>query len=72
MTRGELIELLVREAKRYHKNGIKESITRNSHMNDYKGRRFPNKTVEAVLVDFVNFIAVNQGIDLGLYTKDLK
>lgn len=30
-----------------------------------------DSTIDAILVDFINYIAHMQGIDLALYTKDL-
>jgi hypothetical protein len=29
------------------------------------------KTVDAILVDFINYIGVDQHVDYGLYTRDL-
>lgn len=31
----------------------------------------PQRMIDAILVDFVNFCGVFQGCDLGLYTKDI-
>lgn len=58
-------------AKEY-RIGARESIYRNKHMNnvDHVAEVEPY-VVDAVLVDFINFIAMKQGMDLGLYTKDL-
>ena len=72
MTRGELCDWLVARLKDYKSGGILESVKRNSHMNEYKNEKVSQETVDAILVDFVNFLAGSQCIDLALYTKDLK
>lgn len=80
MTKKELLNHLEKEAKNYHMEAV-ESVVRNRHMNnlglnDLKRIR-DNKTVfdrfsDAVIVDFINKIAMIQGLDLGLCTKHLK
>jgi len=41
-------------------------------MNNYKEKRKTKQsTVDAILVDFVNFVGVHQEIDYGLHTKHL-
>ncbi len=72
MTKGELCNLLIREVKEYKKNSVLKSLTRNSHMNEYDGEEIKEESIDAILVDFINYVAYNQGLDLGLYTKDLK
>lgn len=80
MTRGALLKFLTNEAKKYRKI-VFESITRNNHMNNLTQKdllelatkkKLMQKFAEALLVDFLNHVAVVQGIDLGLYTKHLK
>lgn len=70
MTKGKLMKMLCRCAKDYHKDTL-NSITRNDHMNDYDGFYVSQATIDAIIVDFVNFVGVWQGIDLALYTRDL-
>jgi len=72
MTRGELCELLIRDARDYKKEGVLKSITRNHHMNEYDGEEIKETAIDAILVDFINYVATHQGLDLGLYIKDLK
>jgi hypothetical protein len=72
MTRGELVEWLVKNVKEYRNSGVLKSVRRNNHMNDYKGENVSQETLDAVLVDFVNFLGMQQGIDLAMYTSDLK
>jgi hypothetical protein len=70
MLRGELMTFLVNRAKDYRREGIFESITRNSHTNKFDGV-FNESLADAVLVDFVNYLGLTQGIDLALYTEDI-
>lgn len=72
ISRGDLCKMLEREIKKYKLFGVAQSIKRNKHMNKFKGSGVPENTIDAILVDFVNFIAVGQGIDLGLKTTDIK
>lgn len=71
LTSGELLQLLTNLAKDYAKEGV-ESIKRNNHMNDIpKMETVPQNVVDAVLVDFINYIGIKYCIDYGLYTVDL-
>lgn len=72
MTNGEFIEMVVNDLKSYRGQGVMESVKRNSHMNDYHGEHVTPEAVDAILVDFVNFVGGRRGLDLGLYTKDLQ
>ena len=71
MTIGELCKLLETDAKRYRLTA-KQSIQRNHHMNTCRYPIASQNFIDALLVDFINFIAQRQGLDLGLYTKDLR
>lgn len=71
LTSGELLQLLTNLAKDYAKEGV-ESIKRNNHMNDVpKTETVSQKVVDAVLVDFINYIGIKYCVDYGLYTVDL-
>lgn len=72
MTNGDFINMVVNDLKAYHKGGVLESVKHNSHMSKYAGERVSPDTIDAILVDFVNFIGSRRGMDLGLYTKDLR
>jgi len=74
MTILDLLKLVEKYAKSYKDNGVAKSIVRNSHMNEFEGDEgdIDEKLVDAILVDFINFIARNQGVDYGMYTKDLQ
>lgn len=70
MTKLQLLEYLERVAKEY-RLGCKDSLVRNSHMNDLEGEcEVDQKLVDAILVDFINKVGVDQWVDYGLYTKD--
>lgn len=74
-TRSDLMIYLTRMAEEYSPK-CKESVKRNNHMNlvieeDVDISLGDNNIVEAVLVDFVNYIGSNQGLDWGLYTGHL-
>lgn len=71
MTKKELLDYLENQACEYRLIA-KNSIKRNKHMNNIeKNDMIEQKVVDAILVDFINYIALYQGVDLGLYTKYL-
>ena len=66
-TKLDLLQYLEAAAKKYRKNAVK-SVNRNCHMNDCEGKvNIPQSIVDALLVDFINFVGVEQGVDFGLY-----
>lgn len=68
MTRGELLEFLTNSAKEFRKD--KTSISRNFHLTNIKEQ--PEQyLIDGVLVTFINYIGIIQGIDYGLSAKDL-
>ncbi len=80
MTRGNLLNLLEEEAKRYRWHAL-ASIGRNEHMNSLsrkdvtklkKNRQLTQRVIDAILVDFINSIGTGQCLDYGLYTKHLE
>jgi hypothetical protein len=71
MTVIELLTKLKNSAIAYRNDGVVESITRNRHMNEYRGEKLSQETVDAILVDFINYVAMQHGVDYGLYTHDL-
>jgi len=71
MTRIELLHLLEKEAKLYSPKSI-DSIRRNYHSHNLSDDKpLDIETIQAVLVDFINFLAVGQNIDYGLRVKHL-
>lgn len=80
LTRGDLLKLLEKEAKDYREKAL-DSVRRNCHMNGLteadivevrKNPELFRRFAEAVLVDFVNWVGVGQGLDYGLKTSHLK
>jgi hypothetical protein len=69
MTYGEFADALVARVKKYASNDVLGSVKRNGHMNQYMGEQVSQATIDAILVDFVNFACMP--IDLALYTQDL-
>lgn len=59
---------LIQNAKAYREKS-QESIKRNSHMNSNVGE-VDQKAIDAVLVDFINYLSLRTGMDLALYTVD--
>ena len=79
MTRGELLNLLTSDARKY-RDGALASVERNIHMNDLasrdlqrlkRNRQLIQRLIDALLVDFINMVGVGQCVDCALYTKDL-
>lgn len=69
----DLLKLLEDTARDYRKECIL-SIIRNKHMNDLEvkdGIRIKQRHIDAILVDFINKVASEQGVDYGLHTSDL-
>ena len=72
MKKLDLCKLLESSAKDYRLD-CNDSVNNNCHMNELNVKQcIDQRNIDAILVDFINFIANEQGIDLGLYVKDLK
>ncbi len=68
----EMLNLSKNYADRYSKDA-QVSLVRNNHMNDIKSDELiDQRVIDAVLVDFINFIAAKHCIDYALYTSDLR
>jgi hypothetical protein len=68
----DVLNFLVSYAKKYVKEG-KDSVKKNRHMNELeKDDSVTQQQVEAVVVDFINYIGVKCGIDYALYTSDVQ
>lgn len=71
MLKRDLLEMLTNDAKKYVAQA-QESVIRNRHMNELdEGVEISQQHIEAVVVDFVNYVGMNQCVDWALYTKDL-
>ena len=72
MKKIDYIENTCAYAKDYRKEAT-SSLERNRHMNEIeRGEMVQQRHIDAVLVDFINFIAMKNGVDHAIYTKDLK
>ena len=68
----DILTKVTDHAKEYSKDAQK-SIQRNNHMNEVdEGELVQQRHIDAVLVDFINYMGTRYGIDYGMYTKDLK
>lgn len=71
MNTGEYIDILTKRATEYKKEAQK-SIVRNNHMNEIEeGEQVQQRHIDATVVDFINFVGMKMGLDVGLYTEDL-
>lgn len=72
MTSLDIINIIKTFADNYRVDASK-SIIRNCHMHNYKTiGEIEQDLIDAVLVDFINYMAFKHGIDYGLYSSDLK
>ena len=71
MTRSELCQMLENRAREYRIDA-KKSIKRSKHMHECRERHIKQKVIDAMLVDFINYVALSQCMDLGLYTHHIK
>jgi hypothetical protein len=59
-------------ADKYRKEA-QQSLIRNRHMNNIEdGELVQQRHIDAVLVDFINYIGVKHGVDYALYTSDFE
>jgi hypothetical protein len=65
-----LLEMVEADAKAYRLRA-NESILRNKHMNEATGTKLDQRDIDALLCDFINFMASGRGVDFGLYTHYL-
>jgi hypothetical protein len=73
MLTTELLDMLIRHAKEYRVDRL-SSLARNTHMHDVTLEALAATSpdvLDAVMVDYLNFVAARQGVDLGLYAEDL-
>jgi hypothetical protein len=67
----EYMQSIEDAAKEYRAHAV-SSINKNSHMNRLGGDcGLVQDEIDAVLVDFINYCGMRQGLDYGLYAKDL-
>lgn len=67
----DVLDALKNYASEYKKEGVK-SVIRNNHMNNLPDNlEISGDELEAIIVDFINFIGSKNCIDYALYTKDI-
>lgn len=71
-TRTVNILSTLREHAKAYRTQANESIARNRHMNNASGTPIPQQDIDALLVDFINYIGFCHGVDFGLYTNDIQ
>ena len=70
MTRGELLDFLTQQAKEFRKDKLQ--ISRNVHLTGIDENILPTSDqIDGVLVAFINYIGITQGIDYALNVDDL-
>ena len=67
----DFLDMLVKFGKDYRTKIGTAGVVRNKHMNDYRGEEPPQELVDAIVVDFINYIGVRNCVDYALYAKDL-
>ncbi len=68
MTKLELLQMLEKQAREFRID--RGSFKRNAHMLKIDYAPLPDE-VDAVLVGFINYVGICQGIDYALYASDL-
>jgi hypothetical protein len=69
MTKIELLEMLKNCAIKYRKDT--NSVSRNQHLTNMKEE--PSQEIkDAVLIDFINYVGMFQGIDYALAVEDIQ
>ena len=72
MTAIELLDKMTKYATEYRKQSG-ESLKRNRHMNEIlHDEDVDQRYIDAVLVDFINYVGVRHCVDYALYTKDFE
>ena len=71
MNKGEYLSILSDNAKKYYANDVLKSVKRNSHMNNYNDENISDETIKAILVDFINFVGMEMGVDYAMYSKNI-
>jgi hypothetical protein len=68
---GAIIDKMIMAARSYLPKAH-ESVVTNKHMNALKGTEPMDRTVtDAIVVDFINYVGMQYGIDAAVYTVDV-
>lgn len=71
MNTGNFLAICKNYAREY-RTLANDSIRRNRHMNHATENPIPQNDIDAMLVDFINFMGVRNGVDYALYTSDIQ
>lgn len=73
MNKDEFVKTLETTAIQYIQGGVYASIYRNGHLTGMSIDKCanPRELVEMAVIDFINYAAAFQGLDLGLKRSDL-
>ena len=66
----DVLQAFERDARAYRLLAMK-SVARSSHMKQASGSKIGQPDIDGLLVDFINFIAAQRGVDYALKTGDL-
>ena len=68
----EVLNLMTHYARVYRVKS-QNRLTENNHMSEIEsGEVVQQRHIDAVLVDFINYVGVCYGVDYALYTSDIK
>ena len=71
MIRGELLDFLTERAKEFRKDKLQ--ISRNVHLTGIDENILPTSDqIDGILVAFINYVGVHQGIDYALSYEDFE
>lgn len=71
MTRGELLELLTKEAIKFRE--MLNFIIINKHLTGIDKNNMPSKEqIDGILVAFINYVGISLCVDYALSCKDLE
>ena len=68
----EVLNLMTHYARAYRVKS-QNRLPENNHMSEIEGGEVvQQRHIDAVLVDFINYVGVCYGVDYALYTSDIK
>ncbi len=71
MNKGEMCEMLLRQAREFRSAGIQNALDRNQHMHDFRGV-VDLEMADALIVGLLNHFGGEQGLDFGVNISDLE
>ena len=71
-TGSQFYDFLIQGVMDYRAAGVSKSLKINSHLNELEDFKIPEIISDAILADFVNFLAGQRCMDLAFHSADLK